>query len=493
MRARRRADPIGAGQQYAVDCICGSEQSGSRTRCERQSDLVQRSVCQRPASALGALRRIGKRVPQGQAGCRGGRTGRKSRRCGWVAHDAPALPGLRIGVGSRQNHGKQVGGKAAHEFRFLRRTKAAARRGAEIPAREDARRRRCAPSSKAEPYDKALWKELAEMGWLGTAIPEEYGGARPRPSGTLRDRRGTRPRARAGAVLVVGLSRDRSHPAAGSDAQKKKLAAEARLRRSDRHAGDGRGPGNADARSASSHASTAASSTARKLPVPDGDIADFAVVVARTGRAGDARLSLALVDLKGAGVKREAVETDRSESRSHARTHLQERNRRAARRRRRGWDALLKRVLDRAAVLMAFEQVGGADACAGDGAATTRCNRYAFGRPIGSFQAIKHKLADMYVANELARSNCYYGAWALSTNAAGTAGSRRRARVSARRGLPHCRQGEHPDPWRHGLHLGVRLPPLLPPRQAARRSRSAASRVLERPADQPRARTANAA
>ena len=39
------------------------------------------------------------------------------------------------------------------------------------------------------------------------------------------------------------------------------------------------------------------------------------------------------------------------------------------------------------------------------------------GRVIGSYQAIKHKLADMYVKNELARSNAYYGAWALNTNA----------------------------------------------------------------------------
>ena len=43
--------------------------------------------------------------------------------------------------------------------------------------------------------------------------------------------------------------------------------------------------------------------------------------------------------------------------------------------------------------------------------------RNAFGRPIGSFQAIKHKLADVYIANELARSNCYYGAWALQSGA----------------------------------------------------------------------------
>ena len=43
--------------------------------------------------------------------------------------------------------------------------------------------------------------------------------------------------------------------------------------------------------------------------------------------------------------------------------------------------------------------------------------RYAFGRPIASFQAIKHRLADLYVEIELARSNCYYGAWALGNDA----------------------------------------------------------------------------
>jgi len=65
---------------------------------------------------------------------------------------------------------------------------------------------------------------------------------------------------------------------------------------------------------------------------------------------------------------------------------------------------------------MAFEQVGGADTCLAM-AKDYAMSRYAFGRPIGSYQAIKHKLADMYVNTELARSNAYFGAWALSTNA----------------------------------------------------------------------------
>ena len=58
-------------------------------------------------------------------------------------------------------------------------------------------------------------------------------------------------------------------------------------------------------------------------------------------------------------------------------------------------------------------------------------NRYAFGRPIGGNQAIKHKLADIYVKNEVARSNCYYGAWALSTGAAELPEAAAAARVAA--------------------------------------------------------------
>ena len=88
---------------------------------------------------------------------------------------------------------------------------------------------------------------------------------------------------------------------------------------------------------------------------------------------------------------------------------------RARRRPARGWRCV-EQVLDRAAVLLAFEQVGGADRCL-EMAKDYALERYAFGRPIGCYQAIKHKLADMYVKNELARSNAYYGAWALNTDA----------------------------------------------------------------------------
>ncbi len=79
--------------------------------------------------------------------------------------------------------------------------------------------------------------------------------------------------------------------------------------------------------------------------------------------------------------------------------------------------ALLARVRDRAAILLAFEQLGGADAALDMAAAYAR-ERKAFGRTIGSYQGIKHKLADIYTANQMARAHCYYGAWALAADAA---------------------------------------------------------------------------
>jgi alkylation response protein AidB-like acyl-CoA dehydrogenase len=164
-----------------------------------------------------------------------------------------------------------------------------------------------------------------------------------------------------------------------------------------------------------------------KLPVADGDVADFAVVVARA--AGNGReTSLVLVDLHGPGVTRTPVRTV-DPTRSHARIALD------------GAPceplgapgagaALLERLLDRAAVLFAFEQVGGAQAAL-EMARDYALGRFAFGRPIGSFQAIKHKLVDMYVAIELARSNAYYGAWALATGSPAVPIAAATARVSA--------------------------------------------------------------
>ncbi|CAA0103417.1 Acyl-CoA dehydrogenase [Zhongshania aliphaticivorans] len=90
----------------------------------------------------------------------------------------------------------------------------------------------------------------------------------------------------------------------------------------------------------------------------------------------------------------------------------------------------VEQVFDHVAVLLSFEQVGGCEAAIETAKAYTT-DRYAFGRQVASFQAIKHKLADMFVAKELAKSNAYYGAWALSAKAPELALAAATARVSA--------------------------------------------------------------
>ncbi|MBC7728012.1 MAG: acyl-CoA dehydrogenase, partial [Microbacteriaceae bacterium] len=128
--------------------------------------------------------------------------------------------------------------------------------------------------------------------------------------------------------------------------------------------------------------------------------------------------------------------------------------------------ATFEGVFDRAAVLMAFEQVGGAD-MALQAACDYAQERFAFGRPIGSLQAVKHLLADMYVSATLARSNAYYGAWALSTGSTELPEAAATARVSATQAYQHCARnniqvhGGMGFTWEFDCHLHYRRANLL--------------------------------
>jgi alkylation response protein AidB-like acyl-CoA dehydrogenase len=258
-------------------------------------------------------------------------------------------------------------------------------------------------------YDQALWRAVAEQGWLGAAIPEEYGGL---GLGHLELcviaeelGRAVAPIPFASTVYILA----EAVMLAGDDAQKAEILP--------RIAGgevigalatsEGPGPVNPAAVQASV---LGGKLTGTKLPVTDGDIATLALVLAKeNGQAG-----LYLVDLTGEGVEREALKT-LDPTRDAAKLTFKGAPARRLGAAGEGF-SLLEQVMDRAAVLLAFEQTGGADRCL-EMAKAYALERYAFGRVIASYQAIKHKLADMYVRNELARSNAYYGAWALNTNA----------------------------------------------------------------------------
>ncbi len=154
-----------------------------------------------------------------------------------------------------------------------------------------------------------------------------------------------------------------------------------------------------------------------KTFVPDGYTAGLLVVAARhEGSTGEEGVSLFAVPSDTAGIVRTPLPTmDQTRKQAEIRfdrTRLPTgalMGEEGA-----GWPALSK-VLDLAAIALAAEQVGGAQRCL-DMSVTYAKERTQFGRPIGSFQAIKHKCADMLVLVESARSASYYAAWAASQN-----------------------------------------------------------------------------
>jgi alkylation response protein AidB-like acyl-CoA dehydrogenase len=256
-------------------------------------------------------------------------------------------------------------------------------------------------------HDAALWKGVAEMGWLGAVVPEALGGA---GLGYLELVLIAEEVGRALAPIPFSSSVYLATEAlllAGSAEQKKqwlpRLAAGEAIGTFALAEGAGDlEPAALATRLAGGHL------TGEKLPVLDGEAASVAVVVAQ-GERGPA---LALVDLGSPGVTRQGVASF-DPSRSLARLSFENAPGEVLGAPGEG-AALVEKLLDRAAVMMGFEQLGGAQR-AFDGTREFALGRYAFGRPIASFQAIKHRLADLYAKIEIARSNGYYAAWALST------------------------------------------------------------------------------
>jgi len=284
-------------------------------------------------------------------------------------------------------------------------------------------------------YDRELWKGLAEMGFLGVAIPEEFGGA---GAGHLElcviaEELG-RVLAPVPFASTVYLAAE-ALLIAGSDEQKQTWLPKISSGEAIGTLALFEGAGNPSPQAIKVAANGGAISGVKK-PVADGAIADFAIVAARTGTSGrETDISLFLVDLKAGGVDAKALASV-DPSRQQAVLTFNGAKAEPLGAANEGW-SILSRVLDRAAVLIAFEQVGGSDRALEMGR-DYALDRIAFGRPIGSFQAVKHILADMYVSATLARSNCYYGAWALSTDAAELSEAAAAARISATQAFQHC-------------------------------------------------------
>lgn len=273
-------------------------------------------------------------------------------------------------------------------------------------------------------FSRDLWRRVVGMGWISTVIPEEFGGL----GLSYVDL----------SVIAEELGRALAPIPFSSSVY---LASEAILHYGSQsqmeiwlpRLASGELIGTfalAEAKGRSTPASLGIkdgdSVSGAKVAVPDGDIADFAVVVCRSDKGDGA--SLRIVNLDQDGVEREQIPT-LDPSRPHANLVFSDASAELLGEDGGGWRAT-QNILNRAAVLFAWEQTGGAEAAL-QMAKEYALGRFAFGRPIASYQAIKHKLANIYVKNTLARSNCYYGAWALDTQSSDLPTAAAAARVAA--------------------------------------------------------------
>jgi acyl-CoA dehydrogenase len=252
-------------------------------------------------------------------------------------------------------------------------------------------------------WDEPLWREVARSGFLGTAVPQAYGGLglTELELGVLSEEFG-----RANVALPFFSSIVLAANAialAGSEQQKREWLPRIVSGELIATLAYAEGPRDwSDPGATTNFVDGAVSGT--KLPVADAGVADLAIVTAKD--AG--HVSLVAVDLRGPRVARKKLS-----SFDQLRPHYEIALNRAPAARLTGApaDQVLPRLFDLAAVQAAFEAVGGAEACL-KMARDHAMQRQIFGRRLASYQAIKHKLADLLVNIELARSSAIYAAWA---------------------------------------------------------------------------------
>jgi alkylation response protein AidB-like acyl-CoA dehydrogenase len=262
-----------------------------------------------------------------------------------------------------------------------------------------------------EGYDPAVWSQMAnQLGLQGLAIPEEFGG-----SGfsyvelvVVLEEMG-RALLCAPYFSTVALAAN-TILHSGDDAAKKELLPGIASGETIATLAFTEDNGRWDAEGITMTASKAGDGytlDGHKMFVIDGHTANLVLVAANTGEG----ISLFSVEGDAAGLTRTPL-TTMDQTRKQARLEFSGVPAKLIGTEGKGWDTL-SRVLDLAAVALAAEQVGGAQKCL-DMSVEYAKVRVQFGRPIGSFQAIKHKCADMLLEVESAKSAAYYAGWAAA-------------------------------------------------------------------------------
>jgi alkylation response protein AidB-like acyl-CoA dehydrogenase len=298
-------------------------------------------------------------------------------------------------------------------------------------------------------FTDAEWKQMAELGWMGLILPEDAGG-----SGldfvdmvvVLEEMgRAVLPGPFFSTVILGGVALAQ----AGSAAQKKEFlpriaagtlrATLAQLEPSGRWDAEG-----VQLQAKKDGGGYTLSGT--KLFVPDAHTADLLIVAGRApGSKGAEGLSLFLVDAKAKGVSTTLLKT-MDQTRKLCEVKLEgvavgaDRVLGAPGE---GWK-LLDRIVDRGKVGLCAEMCGGAQKVLEMSVDYAKV-REQFGKPIGSFQAIQHKCANMLVEVESSKSATYYAAWAVANDVP-------EAALAAAMAKAYCS-----DAYRHTAGEGIQI------------------------------------
>jgi len=266
-------------------------------------------------------------------------------------------------------------------------------------------------------YDADLWRKMAGLGWTGLVIPEAYGGANLSYVDLVLvlEEMG---RVLLPSPFIWTAMVAEAIKGAGSEVQKESLlpkiatgdliATVAWMEPSGLWGADG-------IAMAARKRGNGYTLDGLKLFVNDAHIADYLLVAARTGGAG---ITLFVIETKRAGLSISPLKTmDSTRRLSEVKFEgvkasaadvvgtVSE-----------GWKTLSE-VIDKGKVMIAAEMMGGAQKVL-DMTVEYAKVRVQFGRPIGSFQAVQHKCANMMIDVEGAKSAVYYAAWAVSNGIA---------------------------------------------------------------------------
>ncbi len=269
-------------------------------------------------------------------------------------------------------------------------------------------------------HDAAFWGKLVGLGWPGLMIPETYGGQ----GGTFLDL--TVIAEEAGKALIPEPFFATTMLGAplllegGSEAQKKDLLAKMAAGKMIATVAIAEAAGRFDAGGVELKAVKKGSGytlTGEKFFVPDAHVADVIFVVARTG-AGTGEEGLTILCIP-AGEKGVTVTQLKTVDMTRRMCHVKFDDVAAAEviGKEGAGGPILRRTLEAGAAALSAELVGTAQKAL-DIAVEYAKTRVQFGKPIGSFQAVKHKCVDMMVAVENARSLTYYACWTVDERVA---------------------------------------------------------------------------